>query len=127
MYILNNSEATKQITFIAGTGGVTKGDLVNLTTGTVLPAVTADATILGVATETAIADAEVSVEILENFTVEADYTGTFAATDIGTGFDLSDSQTVNQAAVLNGDLILVGYNSTVNKGQFIVLAANRVL
>ena len=127
MFILNNSEATKQVTLIAGAGGVTLGDLVVMTAGKVLPAATGDTTIVGVAQESAIADAEVSVEILENNTLEADYTGTLAATDIGTAYDLSDAQTVDTTAEVNGDLILVGFNADVNKGKFIVAAASRLL
>lgn len=127
MYILNNSEATKQIGFIVGTGGVTLGDLVVLTAGKVLPAATAGDVIVGVAQDTKLAGETVDVEILENFTVEADYTGTFSASDIGGGFDLSDAQTVDQTASINGDVILVGYNADTNKGKFIVAAAKRLL
>lgn len=127
MYILNNSEATKQIGFIVGTGGVTLGDLVVLTAGKVLPAATAGDVIVGVAQDTKLAGETVDVEILENFTVEADYTGTFSASDIGGGFDLSDAQTVDQTASINDDVILVGYNADTNKGKFIVAAAKRLL
>lgn len=127
MYIVNNSEATKQLSFIAGAGGVSLGDLVVLTAGKVLPAATNATTIVGVAQSDALADEVVEVEVLENFTVEADYSGTFAEANLGTAFDLSDAQTVDQTASVNGDLILVGFNADTNKGRFVIPAASRLL
>lgn len=127
MYIVNNSEATKQVDFIVGVGGVSNGDIVNMSAGKVVAGATADVDIVGIAQEDANADDVVSVELAEANTIQADYTGTFSATDIGTAFDLSDAQTVDQTATVNGDLILVGYNADTSKGLFLVPAGNRKL
>ena len=126
MYIVNNSEATKQLQFIAGED-IALGDLVTLTGGEAVKSATGDTTIIGVAQDNALSGATISVELAEANTIESDYTGTFTDAHIGTAFDLSDEQTVDQTAVVNGDVILVGYNADTTKGRFVLPLANRVI
>jgi len=67
MYITNNSEATKQIPFVVGSGGVAAGDLVSVSSGTIIKATTNSSVILGIAQD----DGEASVKTAASCIVEA--------------------------------------------------------
>ena len=128
MKILNNSEATKQLNFIVGTGGVAKGDLVTLTAGKVVKSATNDTAIIGVAQETAIATATVNVELVENNTVEALYTGTApTSASIGALVDLDSCTVVDLDASTNGDAMIVGFNVDTQRVNLVFPKANRIL
>lgn len=118
---------SKVKTFIVGTGGVAKGDLVTWSAGTVIKAVAAISTaiITGIAQETALAGATVAVRFIEHGTeVEVDYTGTsktsLVAADIGTAFDLSDAQTIDLDDTTDGFMVVVGYDNDIMKANCLI-------
>lgn len=128
MNILNNSEAVKQLNLVVGTGGVVNGDLVSFTGGKVVKAATSDTTILGVAQATAIAGVNVDVELIENCTVEAIYTGTApTAASIGLFVDLDSSTVIDLGASTNDDALIVGYNVDTKRVYVVIPKANRFL
>ena len=124
---------TKQIQLIVGAGGVVRGDLVVIASDLVVKAAAApvDATILGIATETADAAELIIVELIENNTVMSDYAGTtkptLADTDLGTAFDLTDSTKVNLDDTIGGACICVGYDNNIKQIMFVIPQAKRYL
>lgn len=127
MFIANNSEALKQMSFIVGSGGVSAGDLVTLSSAKVIASTTADTDIIGVAQEDGDEDDVVAVELAENNLIEADYTGTFADADIGSSFDLADAQTVDQGTTANGDVMLMNYDADTAKCWILIPLSHRAL
>jgi hypothetical protein len=128
-----SGENVRTLTLIAGTNGVTAGDLVVISSGTVIKAtdpVTAD-TLVGIALATAAADALVSVALAQDNILEAPYTGSsktsLADTDIGTVFDLSDATTIDLDDTTGGCALCVGYDNDRDIIKFIVPSSFRYL
>ena len=113
--------------FIAGSGGTSNGSLVVISSGKVIKAtdpVTA-ATLVGIALETADADAVVPVAVLQDGAkLIAPYTGSLktslAATDLGTVFDLSTDLIVDLDDTTGGCALCVGYDNNVETITFMV-------
>jgi len=125
MEILNGKYEV--VDLIAGSGGVSAGELVTISSGTVISATSAPtaSTVVGVALEDADATDLVAVGVLEDGAVlQAEYTGsiktTLADTDIGTVFDLTDADTVNLDDTTGGCCVCVGYNNDVDIIKFMI-------
>lgn len=118
MYLIN-AEAGNVQKFIAGSGGVTAGDLVVISSGKVVKAAAAvtAATIVGIAIDTAAENGYAKVQLLQSDSViSAPYAGSsktsLADTDFGTVFDLTDSTKVNLDDTTGGCALCVGYDNT---------------
>ena len=130
MLILNNEKLV--VPFIVGTGGVTKGDLVVLSAGTVVKAtagVTAS-TVVGIACDTKVAEAIVLVDVITSgTTVIAPFTvagtkKTFADTDLGLVYDISNATTVNPDDTTGGCALITGYDNKTLEVRFVVPKAS---
>lgn len=133
MNILNNERLV--MPFIAGSGGVTKGDLVVISSGTVIKATdpVSAGTLVGIATETKLATAIVLVDIITaGTTVVAPFITsgtkkTFADTDLGLVYDLSDATKVDPDDVTAGCCLITGYDNDALEVRFVVPASLRYL
>ena len=117
------------VNFIAGSGGVVAGDLVVISSGTVVASADGDktATVVGVALETGDATDVVAVAvILEGAIIEAPYIGTskatLADTDLGTLFDVDDETQIDLDDTTAGCALCIGYNNDVSTIKFLIPA-----
>ena len=126
MNIVSNEKIVQQ--FIAGSGGVAKGDLVTYSSGTVIKATggaTAN-TVVGIALETKTATNLVLVDrIGPESVIQAPFAvsgtkKTFADTDIGLVYDISDETTVNPDDTTGGTCVIAGYDNLVQEVRFTV-------
>lgn len=128
MYFLDSKPSTV-VSLVAGTGGVTKGDLCVLSSGTVVKAAAAitTGTILGIALADAVDTAMATIELCGNRIIRAEYTGT--ASNLGTNkiYDLSDAHTVNIDDVTNGCFYCVDYDSSRGTVDGIIIEATRII
>jgi hypothetical protein len=132
MEILNNKYEV--VDFIAGSGGVSAGELVTISSATVITASGGESanTIVGIALEDADAADLVPVAVPEDGAIiQAEYTGisktTLADTDIGTVFDVSDGETVDLDDTTGGLAVCVGYNNDVGIIKFMIPKTFRYL
>lgn len=132
MEILNNKYEV--VDFIAGSGGVSAGELVTISSATVITASGGESanTIVGIALEDADATDLVPVAVPEDGAIiQAEYTGisktTLADTDIGTVFDVSDGETVDLDDTTGGCCLCVGYNNDVGIIKFMIPKTFRYL
>lgn len=128
-----NSKAVP-ITMIVGSGGAVRGHLAVVSSGKAVKAAAAvtDATVLGVFAETKDADELVQIEqITSDSLLTSEYTGSsktsLANTDIGSVFDLTDSDTVNLDDTTGGCCLCQGYNNTIKQIIFKIPAAKLYL
>lgn len=133
MYILNGEQNVRP--FIAGDGGVTKGDLVVFSANTVVKATTpvGAGTLVGIALETAIATATVMVDVVvAGATIIAPFTTagtkkTMADADIGKVFDITNAMLVNPDDTTGGCASLCGYDNKTLEARFNVPMSLRYL
>jgi hypothetical protein len=126
MYLIDGRQSMV-VTFTAGTGGVTKGDLLVWSSNTVVKAAAGDRTddIVGIALETAVDTASVQVELVLDRIVRAPYAGTESNLAVGKVYDLTDADTVNIDDVADGSCLCVGYDTDANTIDFIIVQADR--
>lgn len=117
------------VSLVVGTGGVTKGDLVVLSSGTVVRAATATtaATILGLATASAVDTAMVSVELCGDRIIRAEYSGATSNLATNKVYDISDAHTVDNTDTTGGSCYCVDYDITKGVVDFIVLLSKRAI
>lgn len=129
MYIVNGERIVRQ--FIAGVGGVTNGDLVVNSSGTVIKAtdpVTAG-TLVGIALEDVASGGLVMVDVITAGTtvlsrfVTTGTKKTFAGTDIGLVYDLADSRNVDPDDTTGGCALIAGYDNDTLEVTFNVPAS----
>lgn len=128
MYFIDGKTSTV-VNLVVGTGGVAKGDLCVITSNTVVKAANAAtaATVIGIATATALDTAMVGVELCGDRIIRAPYAGT--STNLATNkvFDLTDATKVNINDAANGSCFCVGYSATNGTVDFIVPVAQRIV
>lgn len=128
MNIVSNEHNVQQ--FIAGSGGVTKGDLVVYSSGTVVGVAGGASvnTVVGIALETKAQGALVLVDrIGTESVIQAPFaTGgtkkTFADTDLGLVYDVSNATTVNPDDTTGGICVVTGYDNLVKEVRFTIPA-----
>ena len=128
MYFIDGKESTI-VKLIVGTGGVTKGHLCVLSSNTVVLAAAAatDATVLGIAAETAVQGALASIELCGDRIIRSEYAGTASNLATCKEFDLTDSNTVNINDTTGGIFLCVGYNTTNTTIDGIITAVHRAV
>ena len=128
MYFIDAKPSTVKALTV-GTGGITKGDLVILSSTTIVraAAAAADATVVGLATADAVDTATASIEMCFDRVIRAEYTGTASNLAVGKIYDLSDAHTVNIDDVTDGIFYCVGYNSTAKTIDGIITHAHRLI
>lgn len=115
---------------IVGAGGITKGQLGVLSSGTVVPAdaaIATAATVIGIAVDTYSATEVGQFELASNRIIRAAYTGTASNLALGKVYDLSDASTVNIDDVTGGVFFCVAYDSKAKTVDGIIVAANRAI
>lgn len=133
MEILNGNY--KVFNFIAGTGDVSAGELVTISSDTVITASGGESanTVVGIALEDADKDDLVPVAVLEDGAIlQAEYDGTGTKEtldddDLGTVFDVSDGETVDLDDTSGGLAVCVGYNNDVGIIKFVIPKTFRYL
>lgn len=127
MFAICDGKPYKQGSFKIGTGGVTKGDLVVWSAGTVVSAAASPtaATVVGIALDTYTAGVLGQIALAGGHDIEADYVGTtktsLVDTDAGTAFNLKTAQSIDLDST-TAVLVMVGttYDNTNKKirGRF---------
>lgn len=128
MNIVSNEKIVQQ--FIAGSGGVAKGDLVVYSSGTVVKGAGGASanTVVGIALETKASGALVLVDrIGPESVIQAPFAvsgtkKTFADTDIGLVYDIASETTVNPDDTTGGICVIAGYDNLVQEVRFTVPA-----
>lgn len=117
------------VSLVVGTGGVTKGDLVVLSSGTVVRAAAAAtaATVLGLATASAVDTAMCSIELCGDRIIRSEYTGTGSNLATNKIYDLSDAHTIAINDVTGGSCYCVDFDATKGVLDFIVTVAQRAI
>lgn len=128
MYFLDGKAPTIR-SLLVGTGGVTKGDLLVWSSNTVVRAAAAatDATIVGIALETAVDTAMCLVDVGLDRVIRSEYTGTDSNLATNKIYDLSDAHTVAIDDVADGIFYCVGYNATAKTVDGIITHAHRLI
>jgi hypothetical protein len=133
MQIVNGE--IRNIPMIVGTGGLTKGCLCVVSGGKAVKAAAAvsAATLLGIACDDYDADDIAQIALVgEGTEVMAPFitTGTkktFADTDLGKVYDLSDSLKIAPDDTTGGCALLIGYDNDTLEVRFLVPQASRYL
>ena len=128
MYFIDGKMSTV-VSLVVGTGGITKGDMCVLSSGTVVKAAASctAATILGLATETAVDTAMAKIELCGDRIIRSEYAGTASNLATNKVYDFTDANTVNINDVSGGSCYCVGYDSARGTVDFIVTLAQRVI
>lgn len=128
MYFIDGKTSTI-VSLVAGTGGVAKGDLCVITSGTVVKAAAAAtaATVIGIATAAAADTAMASIELCGDRIIRAPYAGTESNLATNKVYDLTDETTVNIDDVAGGSCFCVGYSAANDTVDFIVPVAQRII
>jgi hypothetical protein len=129
MFIRDGKTSTV-VKLLVGSGGVTKGDLVAVSSGKIVKAAAQATAALGIALESASENDYALVDVAGGRIITAEFTGSgktsLADTDLGTVFDLSDENTVNLDDTSGGICLCVGYNNEKGTIDFILTEASRI-
>jgi len=112
MYFIDGKQSTV-VQLLVGTGGIAKGELGALSSGTIIDAAAAatDATIVGIALADYDAAELGSFELCGNRIIRSKYTGTASNLATCKEYDLSDGHTVNINDTTGGIFFCVAYDS----------------
>ena len=128
MYFLDGKAPTIR-SLLVGTGGVTKGDLLAWSSNTVVRAAAAasDATIVGIALETAVDTAMCLVDVGLDRVIRSEFAGTASNLATNKIYDLTDANTVNINDTTDGIFYCVGYDAAKGTVDGIITHVHRAI
>jgi hypothetical protein len=126
MYFIDGKQSTI-VSLLVGTGGITKGDMCKLSSGTIVKVAAGDNSddLIGLAVADAVDTAMGSVELAGDRIIRSPYAGTASNLATCKLYDFTDADTINIDDVTNGSCFCVGYNSTNGTVDFILSQVSR--